>query len=202
MASSADWYSPSVPFLKPTGMERPLVISRWVCDSVVRAPMAAQETRSAMYCGTIGSRNSVAAGRAEAVDLEQKRARHPQALGNVVRPVEVRVGDEALPADGGARLLEVDAHDDEQHVADLVRELRQALGVLEALLRAVDGARPNDGEEAAVGALKDVRDVAAALGHGCGDGVGHGQRFLEVLGGVERLNGADTEVFQLHNVKK
>jgi len=29
---------PSVAFLKPTGMDSPLAISRWVCDSVVRAP--------------------------------------------------------------------------------------------------------------------------------------------------------------------
>ena len=53
---------PSVLFFKPTGIERPLAISRCVCDSVVRAPIAAHVIRSAMYCGTMGSRNSVAAG--------------------------------------------------------------------------------------------------------------------------------------------
>ena len=37
---------PSVLFLNPTGAERPLAISRCVWDSVVRAPMAYQETRS------------------------------------------------------------------------------------------------------------------------------------------------------------
>ena len=54
---------PSVPFLMPTGMDRPLAISRWVWDSVVRAPIALQEMRSAMYCGVIGSSASVAQGR-------------------------------------------------------------------------------------------------------------------------------------------
>ena len=39
---------PSVPFLKPMGKETPLASSRWSWDSVVRAPMAPQEMRSAM----------------------------------------------------------------------------------------------------------------------------------------------------------
>jgi hypothetical protein len=55
--------SPSVPFLKPTGVDRPEDISRWVCDSVVRAPIAVQAIRSPRYCGEIGSSASVAVGR-------------------------------------------------------------------------------------------------------------------------------------------
>ena len=46
MAFTAPSMSPSVPFLKPTGVERPEDISRWVCDSEVRAPMAVQAMRS------------------------------------------------------------------------------------------------------------------------------------------------------------
>ncbi|MNY44369.1 hypothetical protein D3C86_1793950 [compost metagenome] len=46
MASQAMPTPPSVPFLNPTGMPRPLAISRWICDSVVRAPMATQLSRS------------------------------------------------------------------------------------------------------------------------------------------------------------
>src|SRR5580658_6474836 len=38
----AVWTDPSVPFLKPIGMERPEAIWRWVCDSAVRAPIADQ----------------------------------------------------------------------------------------------------------------------------------------------------------------
>ena len=59
IASTAVWALPSVPFLKPTGIESPLAIWRCVWLSVVRAPMVDQQTRSARYCGTIGSRNSV-----------------------------------------------------------------------------------------------------------------------------------------------
>ena len=54
---------PSVPFLKPIGIERPDAISRWVWLSVVRAPMAVQLIKSAMYWGTTGSSSSVAAGK-------------------------------------------------------------------------------------------------------------------------------------------
>ncbi len=53
---------PSVPFLNPTGVDRPLAISRWVCDSVVRAPIAVHVISSDRYCGMIGSSASVAAG--------------------------------------------------------------------------------------------------------------------------------------------
>jgi hypothetical protein len=57
-ASIATFTLPSVEFLKPVGIESADVSSRCTCDSVVRAPMAPQETRSAVYCGEIASRNS------------------------------------------------------------------------------------------------------------------------------------------------
>ena len=66
---------PSVPFLKPTGIESPLAISRWVWLSVVRAPIAAHATRSARYWGVTGSSTSVAQGQAELVHREQDPAR-------------------------------------------------------------------------------------------------------------------------------
>src|SRR5476649_2166065 len=62
IASTAILTLPSVPFLKPIGQERPEANSRCTCDSVVRAPIAPHETRSAMYCGLITSRYSVPAG--------------------------------------------------------------------------------------------------------------------------------------------
>lgn len=46
MASTATDMLPSVPFLKPIGKLEPEASSRWSCDSVVRAPMAPQDTRS------------------------------------------------------------------------------------------------------------------------------------------------------------
>ena len=97
MASMAICEFPSVPFLKPTGMERPLAISRWIWLSVVRAPMAAHETRSAVYCGVMGSRNSVAAStpisaswrsslRARKSPLEMSN--EPSRLGSLMKPFQ------------------------------------------------------------------------------------------------------------------
>jgi|TARA_B110000208_G_scaffold183497_1_gene236285 hypothetical protein len=60
-----DWHAstltltlPPVPFLKPIAHDIPEASWRWTCDSVVRAPIAPQTTRSAMYCGVMVSRNS------------------------------------------------------------------------------------------------------------------------------------------------
>ena len=85
MASSATLRLPSVPFLKPTGMERPLAISRCVWLSVVRAPTAAQESRSAVYWGVTGSSSSVAQGKSHLVDPKQQSARQHQPLGDCRR---------------------------------------------------------------------------------------------------------------------
>ncbi len=62
MAFTATSSPPSVPFLNPTGADSPLAISRWVCDSVVRAPIAYQVMRSPRYCGESGSSASEPAG--------------------------------------------------------------------------------------------------------------------------------------------
>ena len=45
-----------------TGIDKPDAISRWVWLSMVRAPIAAQLIASPMYCGTMGSSTSDAAG--------------------------------------------------------------------------------------------------------------------------------------------
>lgn len=62
MASTAMEMLPSMPFLKPIGKEIPEANSRWSWDSVVRAPMVSQDSRSAMYCGLIVSRSSEPVG--------------------------------------------------------------------------------------------------------------------------------------------
>ena len=66
---------PPVLFLKPTGMDRPEASSRWTWLSVVRAPMAPQETRSEMNWGEMGSRNSQPAG--SPISARSSRKRRP-----------------------------------------------------------------------------------------------------------------------------
>ena len=80
-ASTATCTLPSVRFLKPTGIDSPDPSWRWIWLSVVRAPIAPQETASAMYCGVIGSRNSQPTGRpVSSTPSSTRRARRSPAL--------------------------------------------------------------------------------------------------------------------------
>lgn len=97
---------PSVPFLKPTGDDKPLASSRCVCDSVVRAPMALQ-TPGPTGTGEDGIQSFGADGQAHVVDFDHELAGKPQAFFDFERVVQVWVVDEALPAHGGAWLFEV-----------------------------------------------------------------------------------------------
>jgi hypothetical protein len=92
-----------------------------------------------MYCGVIMSRNLI--------DIEAA--------------VELRIVDQALPADGGARLLEVHAHDDEQVVGQtgaLGIELRR---IVARRLDVMDRARPGDDQQAVVGAVQNAMNGLA-----------------------------------------
>ena len=55
-----------------------------------------------------------AGGDAHLGEIEQQMAREAEAVVDFVGAVEMGIVDQALPADGGARLLKVDAHDDLQ----------------------------------------------------------------------------------------
>jgi hypothetical protein len=107
---------------------------------VVRAPIAPHETRSAVNCGEIGSRNSQPA----LVQIEEEPARPAQALVDGEASVEVRIIDQTLPADRGPRLLEVHAHDDAEVGGQLPRQLAQAPAVVEASFRVMDRAGSDD----------------------------------------------------------
>jgi len=73
--------------------------------------------------------------------LEEELAGHAETAVDLVGAVHVGVVDETLPADGGAGLLEVDAHDDHEVILDGLGVLEELLGVGEGLLGVVDGAR-------------------------------------------------------------
>ena len=62
IASDAILKPPSVPFLKPIGQDTPEASSLCPWLSVVLAPIAPHEIRSATYCGEIKSKNSVPQG--------------------------------------------------------------------------------------------------------------------------------------------
>ena len=147
---------PSVPFLKPTGARQArgqlavhLALGGARAD---RAP--ADQVADVLRADHV---EELAARRhAQAVDLHQQLARDAQALVDAVALVEVRVVDQALPADRGARLLEVHAHHDLQRVGVLLAQRLQPARVVQRRGRVVDRARADDHQQPVVLALHDL----------------------------------------------
>ncbi len=103
---------------------------------------------------------------AEIVDGREHVARHPQPLVDVEAAVEVGIVDQALPADRGARLLEIDAHDDLEPVGQGLAQRRQTAGVVHGRDRIVDGTRADDDKQSIVGPRQDGVDGVARGGDG------------------------------------
>ncbi len=83
----------------------------------------------------------LAAGRhAELVDAHQQIARDAQPFVDAEAAVQVRVVDQPLPADGGARLLEIHAHQHFQMRGMLAPLLGESLGVCDRRRRIVNRA--------------------------------------------------------------
>ena len=86
-----------------------------------------------------------------------------QALVDFEGAIQVGVVDESLPADGGARLFEVDAHDDQQVLVELIGGGLQAAGVVDGGLRVVNGARADNDQQTIVFTGDDAGDVESRL---------------------------------------
>ncbi len=93
----------------------------------------------------------------------QQAARDAQAFVDPEAAVEARIVDQALPADGGARLLEIDAHQDQQVVRMAVALGLEAARVLQRRIEVVDRARADHDQQAVVGAVQDAVDRRARL---------------------------------------
>lgn len=119
-------------------------------------------------------------GHAGGGEVAEEGAADAQALVDLEGGIDVRVVDEALPADGGAGLLEVGAHDDAEVAGEAGGDVLEAGAVLEGGGGVVDGAGPDDDEEAVVLAHDDVGGLVAAADDGLQGRVRHGD-----LGGEE-----------------
>ena len=118
-------------------------------------------------------------GHAELQHVQQQPAGHFQSLVDGVAVVHVRVIDVALPADGGAGLLEVDAHQDEQVVGEGIGLCLELAGVVHGLRVVMDGAGTDNDQQAIVLAGEDAADRRTAVLDQLGGGVGGGQPFLQ-----------------------
>jgi hypothetical protein len=71
-------------------------------------------------------------GDAEGDDFAEEAARLAEAFGDVAGAVELGVHDESLPADGGTGFFKINAHHDEETVADFGGEGGNFTGVFAA----------------------------------------------------------------------
>ncbi len=126
--------------------------------------------------------------------LDQKTARQPDALLDVEGVVHVRIVDQALPADRGARLFEVDAHDQHHGGAHALGQLSQAVGVLPGGFQIVDRARPHHDEEARVPPGQDVAHHASGRVDEVLRRAGQGQLLLDLVRRGQQLAGCDVDV--------
>lgn len=89
-------------------------------------------------------------------------SRDTETLVDLVGLVDVRVVDQTLPADGGAWLLEVGAHDDAEVILEFVGEGLEATGIFQCGGGVVDGAGSDDDEETVIALLDDFNGLLAA----------------------------------------
>jgi hypothetical protein len=101
------------------------------------------------------------AGQAYIIDLQQQAACQAQTFVDPEAIVETRIVDQALPADGRARLFEVDAHHDQQIVLETRHFLLQSRGVFDGRIDIVNRTRADHDQQAIVGTVQDTMDVLA-----------------------------------------
>jgi len=89
-----------------------------------------------------------------------------QAVLDLEGVVHIRIVDQAFPADGGAWLLEIHPHDEEEAVGHLFCQHLETLGVLVGGLQIVNGARADHYEQAVILAVENVAYHLAPVGDG------------------------------------
>ncbi len=132
-------------------------------------------------------------------DIGEQLAREAKPLVDVIRTVEIRVVDEPLPTHDRPRLLEVDAHHDENSFAHGRGEVVQACGVVDGRLGVVDGAGTDDDQQPLVAPVKDRLDRAPRIRHA----VARARRKRNLLRqdrrGKQGSDAADPQVVGSHN---
>ena len=87
---------------------------------------------------------------------------------NIIRSIEVRIHDQALPSDRSTRLFEVDSHDQVKVFFQLVSQSAKAFCVFEASLRVMNGAGACDNEKAPIPSAKNISNgLPAFCNEGC-----------------------------------
>ena len=122
-------------------------------------------------------------------DVAHQRAGGVQAAGHVAAAVQAGVVGESLPAHGGARLLDVDPHHDQQAIGDRRGQPGQATRIVQGGLGVVDRAGADHHQQAVVVAVEDGADRPAVGRDPLGEGRGKRQRLAQLAGRGQRRGG-------------
>ena len=102
-------------------------------------------------------------GHALACEITEQFPTHSQTLVDLEGLVNVRVVDQAFPADSRTWFLEVSTHDDEKIGFEFRGESDKAGAVFNGCLWIVERTWPTDDEETVIGLFDDVDSFFAAL---------------------------------------
>ena len=136
-------------------------------------------------------------GQAQRQHVGEHLARQPHALADVEPTVQIRIVDQPLPADGGARLLEIRAHDDDQAVVELAVHGGETLGILAGGLRVVNRAGADDDQQTVVAAMQHVADLLPGAQHQVAHLLGQRQFAQERARRGNRVQLADIDIDRL-----
>lgn len=99
-------------------------------------------------------------------EVNVELARDAKTLVDLEALVDIGIVDETLPADCGAWLLEVGAHDDAEVVLELLCERFETLAVLDRGLGVMDGARSDHDQQTVILLCDDLGSFFAATENG------------------------------------
>ena len=144
--------------------------SQLAVELTLRCPGAdsANAEQVGQELGADGVQHLAGNGHALGGKVDEQLPADAQTLVDIEAVVDIRVVDQTLPADRGARLLEVGAHHDQQLVLVLFLLLQQQIAVFEGGLGIVDRTRADDDQQPLllIGAMDDGDGLITALEHG------------------------------------
>src|ERR1035437_1641148 len=127
-------------------------------------------------------------------EIKQKMPRDAQAVVDLVSLVEMRVVDQALPPNGGARLFKVDAHHDAEIFCEFVDERLEYRSVLARGLGIVDRTRANNDQQPRIAAGEYLANLGARSKYGGRGLVGDRELFLQKDRRKNHLGPLDAEI--------
>lgn len=95
-------------------------------------------------------------------ELDVELASHAQTLVDLEAVVDIRVVDEALPSNGGARFFQIGTHDNAKVLIQFLGETTEATSIFMGRIGVVDGAGAHHDEQAVIALFDDLNSFFAA----------------------------------------